>query len=330
MQRRQFIILLSGAAASSVSWPLVARAQQAGVPVIGFLNSKSLADSTHLMPLFHQGLAEAGYVEGRNVTIEYRWANGDYSLLPAMAVDLVARKVAVIVATGGDVVALAAKAATTTIPIVFSSGSDPIKTGLVSSINRPDGNVTGISLFGGTLDAKRLEMLHEVVPQAAKIAVLQNPNLAEAGSRFKAIQAAAHAIGVQVFDVNAKDEPTIDAAFATITEQRADAIIVAGDPFLLSRYQQIVALAALHAVPAIYAWREYSIAGGLISYGVSLANATREAGLYAGKILKGATPSDLPVMQPTKFELVVNLKTAKTLGVTVPPTLLAVADEVIE
>jgi putative ABC transport system substrate-binding protein len=325
MQRRDFLGVLGGA----VAWPLGARAQHK-LPVIGFLNSKGLADNTNLMPLFHQGLSEAGYVEGRNVTVEYRWANGDYSQLPALAADLVARKVAVIVATGGDVVALAAKGATTTIPIVFSTGSDPVKNGLVSSINRPDGNVTGISLFGGALDAKRLEMLHELVPQATTVVVLQNPKLAETDSRFKAIQEAARAIGLQVFDVNAKDEPTIDAAFATITERRAGAVIVAGDPFLLSRHLQIVAQAARHAVPAIYAWREYTTAGGLISYGVNLANATRDAGIYVGKILKGAKPADLPVLQPTKFELVVNLKTAKTLGLTFPSTLLAVADEVIE
>jgi putative ABC transport system substrate-binding protein len=325
MQRRDFLGVLGGAAA----WPLAVRAQQ-NLPVIGFLSSKGPADLTNLMPFFHQGLSEAGYVEGRNVAIEYRWANGHYNQLPALAADLVARKVAVIVANGGDVVALAAKGATTTIPIVFSTGSDPVKNGLVSSINRPDGNLTGISLFGGALDAKRLEMVHELVPQASTVAVLQNPKLAETDSRFKAIQEAARAIGLQVFDVNAEDEPTIDVAFATITERRAGAVIVAGDPFLLSRHSQIVAQAAHHAVPAIYAWREYTTAGGLISYGVNLANATRDAGVYTGKILKGAKPVDLPVLQPAKFELVVNLKTAKTLGLTIPSTLLAVADEVIE
>jgi putative ABC transport system substrate-binding protein len=326
MRRREFITLIGGAA---VAWPLAVRAQQ-NLPVIGFFSSKGPADLTNLMPFFHQGLSEAGYVEGRNVAIEYRWANGHYNQLPALAADLVARKVAVIVANGGDVVALAAKGATTTIPIVFSTGSDPVKNGLVSSINRPDGNLTGISLFGGALDAKRLEMVHELVPQASTVAVLQNPKLAETDSRFKAIQEAARAIGLQVFDVNAEDEPTIDVAFATITERRAGAVIVAGDPFLLSRHSQIVAQAAHHAVPAIYAWREYTTAGGLISYGVNLANATRDAGVYTGKILKGAKPVDLPVLQPAKFELVVNLKTAKTLGLTIPSTLLAVADEVIE
>lgn len=325
MRRREFITLLGGAAA----WPLNAHAQQ-NLPVIGFLHSKALADPTNFLPLFHQGLSDAGYVEGRNVTIEYRWADGDYSRLPTMAADLVARRVAVIVAPGGDVVALAAKAATTTIPIVFSTGSDPIKIGLVSSINRPDGNVTGISLFNGELDAKRLEMLHEMVPQARLIAALQNPNLAEAGSRFKATEAAARAIGMQAFAVNAKDEATIDSAFATMIERQASAVLVAGDPFLLSHHQLIVAQAARHAIPAIYAWKEYVNAGGLMSYGVNLANATRDLGLYAGKILNGFKPADLPVLQPTQFELVINLKTAKALGLTISPMLLARADEVIE
>ena len=326
MRRREFITLIGGATAV---WPLTVRAQQ-NLPVIGFLSSKGLADLTNLMPFFHQGLSEAGYVEGRNVAIEYRWANGDYGQLPALAADLVAHKVAVIVANGGDVVALAAKGVTTTIPIVFSTGSDPVKNGLVSSINRPDGNLTGISLFGGALDAKRLAMLHELVPQVTNVAVLHNPKLAEAESRFKAIQGVAQAIGLKVFDVNAVDEPTIDAAFATIAERGAGAVLVAGDPFLLSRHSQIVALAARHSVPAIYAWRDYTYVGGLISYGVSLANATRDAGVYAGKILKGAKPADLPVLQPAKFELVINLKTAKTLGLAIPSTLLTSADEVIE
>jgi putative ABC transport system substrate-binding protein len=325
MRRRDFVKLLGTAAV----WPLAARAQQ-NLPVIGFLASKAAADQMHLMPLFHQGLADTGYVEGRNVAIEYRWANGDYSKLPALAVDLAARNVAVIVANGGDIVALAAKAATTTIPIVISTGSDPVKTGLVASINRPGGNITGISLFAGTLDAKRLEMIHELVPQAKTIAVLQNPNLAEAVSRFKAIETAAAAIGVQVFDVNAKDDAGIDAAFATIAERRPGAIIVAGDPFLLSRYQPIATQAARVAIPAIYAWRDYPAAGGLISYGVNLANATRDAGVYTGKILKGTKPADLPVLQPTTFELVINLKTARTLGVTIPQAMLATADDLID
>jgi putative ABC transport system substrate-binding protein len=326
MKRREFITLIGGAAAA---WPLTVLAEQ-NLPVIGFLSSKGFADLTNLMPFFHQGLGDSGYVEGRNVAIEYRWANGDYSQLPALAADLAARKVAVIVANGGDVVALAAKRATTTIPIVFSTGSDPLKNGLVSSINRPDGNLTGISLFAGVLDAKRLEMLHELVPQVINVAVLHNPKLAETDTRFKAIQSGAQAIGLKVFAVNAMDEPTIDAAFATIAERGAGAVMVAGDPFLLSRHSQIVALAARHAVPAIYAWRDYVFAGGLISYGVNLASATRDAGVYAGKILKGAKPADLPVLQPAKFELVVNLKTAKTMGLTIPLTLLTSADEVID
>jgi putative ABC transport system substrate-binding protein len=326
MRRREFVTLLGSAAAA---WPLTVRAQQ-NLPIIGFLSSKGLADVTNLMPFFHQGLSEAGYVEGRNVAIEYRWANGDYNQLPVLAADLAARQVAVIVANGGDIVALAAKGATTTIPIVFSTGSDPVKNGLVSSFNRPDGNLTGISLLGGALDAKRLEMLHELVPRVTDVAVLHNPKLAEADSRFKAIQIVARAIGLKVFDVDAVDESTIEAAFSIIAERRAGAVLVAGDPFLLSRCSQIVALAAHHAIPAIYAWHDYTSAGGLISYGASLVNATRDAGVYTGKILKGAKPGDLPVLQPTKFELVVNLKTAKTLGLTIPSTLLTSADEVIE
>ena len=325
MRRRQFICFIGGALAS----PLAARAQQ-NRPVIGFLHSKGAADPTAFLPLFHQGLGDVGYVEGRNVTIEYRWANGDYARLPSLAAELAARQVTVIVAAGGDVVALAAKAATTSIPIVFSTGSDPVKVGLVSSINRPNGNVTGISLFNGQLDAKRLEMLHEMVPQAHLLAVLQNPNLAEAGSRFKAIKAAAEAIGMQAFEANAGDEAAIDTAFDVLVERRADAVLVAGDPFLLSHHRQIVAQASRRAIPAIYAWKEYVSAGGLMSYGVSLAQATRDVGLYAGKILSGFKPADLPVLQPTKFELFLNVGAAKALGLTIPPTLLTRADEIIE
>jgi putative tryptophan/tyrosine transport system substrate-binding protein len=325
MKRREFIAGIGLAAA----WPFHSHAQQ-NLPVIGFLHSKARADPTNFLPLFRRGLGDAGYIEGRNVTLEYRWADGDYTRLPTMAADLAARKVTVIVAAGGDVVALAAKAATTTIPIVFSTGSDPIKTGLVSSISRPEGNVTGISLFNGELDAKRVEMLHEMAPQVRLIAVLQNPNLAEAGRRFKAIEAAARALGMQAFGADASDEATIDSAFAAIADRRAGAVLVAGDPFLLSHHQQIVALVARVAIPAIYAWSEYVKAGGLMSYGVNLANATRDMGLYAGKILNGVKPADLPVLQPTKFELIVNLTTAKALGISVPATLIAGADEVIE
>jgi len=306
VRRREFIATLGGA----LAWPLAAQAQQ-NRPVIGFIHSKGRNDPTTFLPLFHQGLAEAGYVEGRNVTIEYRWADGDYARLPGMAAELAARGVTVIVAAGGDVVALAAKAATTTVPIVFSTGSDPIKTGLVSSINRPDGNLTGISLFNGELDAKRLEMLHEMVPQARLIAVLQNPNLAEAGRRFAAIEAAGRPLGIEVFQSNATDEAAIDSAFQAIVERKAGAVLVAGDPFLLSHHRQIVVQAARRSIPAIYAWKEYVVAGGLMSYGVNLAQATRDAGLYAGKILNGVKPADLPVLQPTKFEMVLNVTAAR-------------------
>ncbi len=329
MRRRDFISFAGGMSAAFGPWLRAAQAQQHR-PVIGFLHSKSPNDPTAFLPLFHQGLEDAGYVEGRNVTIEYRWANGDYSRLPGMAAELAARGVTVIVAAGGDVVALAAKVATTSIPIVFSTGSDPIKMGLVSSINRPDGNVTGISLFNGELDAKRLEMLHEMVPQARLIAVLQNPKLAEAGDRFMAIEAAARAIGMRVFDANATDEATIDSAFQAIVERKAGAVLVAGDPVLLSHHRQIVAQAARRTIPAIYAWKEYVVAGGLMSYGVNLAQATRDLGLYAGKILSGFKPADLPVLQPTKFEMVLNVTAARGLGIAVSPTLLARADEVIE
>jgi putative tryptophan/tyrosine transport system substrate-binding protein len=295
MKRREFITLLGGAAA----WPLTARAQQPAMPVIGFLGSGSAEGLAVQVAGFRQGLKETGYIEGQNVAIESRWADGQYDRLPEMAAALVRRQVAVIVSSGGSVTALPAKAATTTIPIVFGSGGDPIQDGLVASLNRPGGNVTGVNVFAGVIEAKRLGLLHELVPTATTIAVLLNSATSD-------------------FDTQLKDQ------------LRAGALLVSSDPFFYTRHDQIVAQAARHAIPVIYEWREFAVAGGLMSYGTSLTDAYHQVGIYAGRILKGEKPADLPVQQSTKFEFVINLKTAKTLGLEVPPGLLAIADEVIE
>ena len=327
MRRRDFITLVGGA---TVALPLVAQAQQPAMPVIGFLNSASPeAYDAPKITAFRQGLKEAGYVEGHNVAIEYRWAEGHYDRLPALAADLVRRQVAEIVALGTPA-ALAAKAASSTIPIVINVGIDPAQIGLVASFNRPGGNVTGLAVLTVELAAKQLEVLHELLRTSAAVALLVNPNTAVAEPVIKGVRDAARSLGLQLHILNASTEGEIDAAFGKLVELRAGALVVSGDPFFNGRRDQIVALAARHDLPAIYEWREFVVAGGLMSYGTDLADAYRQVGIYAGKILKGAKPADLPVERVVRLELVINLKTAKTLGLTFPITLLGRADEVIE
>ena len=327
MRRRDFIIVLAGAMAA---WPLAGRAQQKAMPVIGVLSATSSSTSSGpFMGAFRQGLREAGYVEGQNLAIEYRWAEGHYDRLPALAADLVGRKVDLIMASSPPS-ALAAKSATSTIPIVFRSGADPVADGLVASLARPGGNLTGVSFVADELTAKRLELLSELVPRARVIALLMNPNNATAERVIRDVQEAARTKGLQLHVLKASSESEIDTAFASLVQLHAGALVVGADPFLSSRREQLVALASRHAVPAIYAWREFADAGGLISYGASLTSAYRLVGTYAGKVLKGAKPADLPVQQPTTIELVINLSTAKALGLTVPQSMLMRADEVIK
>jgi putative ABC transport system substrate-binding protein len=326
MKRRAFITLLGGAAA----WPLAAWAQQAAMPVIGFLNSASFDTYSHLLRAFRQGLKDTGYVEGENVAIEYRWAENHFDRLPALAGELIRRKVAAIAATGGIHSALAAKAATTTIPIVFNIGDDPVRLGLVASLARPGGNVTGINNFIYELVAKRLALLRELVPAAVRVAVLVNPANAQTETTMRDVEAAARAIGLQLQIVNASSSREIDAAFAIFVRDQVDALFIPPDPLFISRRIQIVQLAARHAFPATYPVRDFAEAGGLMSYGTNTADAWRQTGIYTGRILKGAKPADLPVVQATKFELVINAQTARMLGLTVAPQLLASADEVIE
>jgi len=325
MKRREFIAALGGAAA----WPLSARAQQVAVPVIGFVSARTSADSAGVLAAFHKGLTEGGYTEGGNVAIEYRWAEGQYDRLPALVADLVHRKVSVIVSAGGDPAAQAAKSSTTTIPIVFVTGTDPVKAGLVTSLNRPDGNLTGVHVFLVGLGAKRLGLLHDLVPKAYLVAMLANPNLATE-TELRDVQEAGRSLGLQIHAFRAGTEGEIDKAFATLAQERADAVIVAADPFFTSRRDQIVTLAARYKVPAIYELREFAAVGGLMSYGTSLTDGYRQVGVYTGKILKGAKPADLPVLQPTKLDFVFNLNAAKALGLQVPDKILSLADEVIE
>jgi putative tryptophan/tyrosine transport system substrate-binding protein len=324
VKRREFITLFGGAAA----WPLAARAQQAAMPVIGFLDGQSF--DLHLMTAFRQALKDAGYVEGRNVAIYFRSADGQTDRLVTLAGDIIGRRVAVIVTTGGGAAALAAYAATTTIPIVFVAGVDPVTSGLVMSLNRPGGNATGVYIFQQVLEGKRLGLLRELVPSVASIAVLLNPTNANFQTQLRGVQDSARDLGQQVSILSANTEREIDVAFASVAQSGARALLVGSDPFFSSERDQVIALAARHAIPAIYEGREFATAGGLASYGASLADAYRQAALYAGRILKGEKPADLPIVQPTKFEFVINLKTAKTLGLDVSPGLVASADEIVE
>jgi putative tryptophan/tyrosine transport system substrate-binding protein len=327
MRRREFISLLAGAAAS---WPLAARAQQPAMPVIGYLSSFPADINPKFTQAFGQGLNDAGFFEGRNVTIEYRWdEEGRYDRLPTMAADLVGRRVAVLFASPIPA-ALAAKAATATIPIVFAIGSDPVETGLVVSLNRPGGNVTGATFLSVELGAKRLELLRDLLPKIASIGLLVNPNNPNAAVQTKEMQVATTALGLQLNIVSAGSQSDFDNAFETLVGQRTDALVLSADPFFFSHRDQLVALAMRSPVPAIYYAREFALAGGLISYASSFGDSFRQAATYVGRILKGEKPADLPVLQPTKFELVINLKTANALGINIPPSLLVLADEVIE
>ena len=327
MRRRAFITLLGGAAAIR---PMAARAQQSVMPVIGFLHPQSPEAFAEPMRGFRQGLKDTGYVEGENVTIEYRWADNQIDRLPAMAAELVRRRVAIIVATGGGPSAFAAKAATTAIPIVFNIADDPVSQGLVATLARPGGNITGVSILSTELTTKRLNLLRELVPGGVRVAVLVNPNGPSADVTVREIEAAAETVVLKIHVLKASTSREIDAAFANFVRERPDALFVGNDAFLTSRRVQLVHLATLHRLPATYALRDYAEVGGLMSYGASLRDAYRQVGLYAGRILKGSKPADLPVVQASKFELVINLQTARLLGLTVPPTLLATADEVIE
>jgi putative ABC transport system substrate-binding protein len=326
VKRRDFITLLGGAAA----WPLAARAQQPAIPVVGFLHAGSPEPNVNFVVAFRTGLGKTGYVEGQNLAIEFRWAAGQDARLPEMAADLVRRQVAAIVTPASTPAALAAKAATTTIPIVFTTGGDPISLGLVASLNRPGGNATGVAFMTVELTAKRLSLLHELVPGAARVIALVDPNYALAEAIIKDLQEARATLGLQVEILYAGTAREIDAAFATMVQKRADALLMTASPFFTNRRVQIVTLATRHALPVLYDIREFAEAGGLMSYGPSFRDIYQQAGIYTGRILKGERPADLPVMQPTKFELVINLTTARALGITVPNMLLARADEVIE
>jgi putative ABC transport system substrate-binding protein len=328
IRRRKFITLLGGAA---VTWPLTARAQQPAMPVIGFLNPTSPEANVGRLVAFRQGLKEAGYVEGENVAIDYRWAHGQIDRLPELAAELVRRRVAVIVAAAATSVALAARAATTTIPIVFAVGEDPVRLGLVASLARPGGNLTGVNFFNAELIAKRVELLRDLVPTAMRVAVLVNPTDAtNSQTTLKDVEAAARVMGLQIQVLNASTSREIDAAFATLARERPDALFVNGDAFFNSRRLQLALLAARHAIPASYGSRDFPDYGGLMSYGTSITDAFRQVGVYTGRILRGTKPAELPVVQASKFELMINAQAARVLGLTVPDKLLVAADEVIE
>lgn len=325
MRRREFLILLGATAVA----PAV-RAQQPTAAIIGFMSGRSPDDSRHLIAAFHQGLREAGFVEGKNITVEYRWALGQYDRLPALAAELVKRPVAVIAAVGGDVSAVAAKQATSTIPIVFGMGGDPVKAGLVDSLGRPGGNATGYTLLTAELEPKRLGLLHDLLPDAGVIAVLLNPNFPPAAGQLVALEKAARVTSQRLSIFRVSDDGELNAGLASILQQRVSALLVAADPYLDTRRQRLIMFAAQSKLPAIYQFREFAVDGGLMSYGPSITDSYRQGGNYVGQILKGAKPADLPVLQPTKFELVINLKTAKALGLAIPPGLISFADEVIE
>jgi putative ABC transport system substrate-binding protein len=327
MRRRDFITLVGGAA---IGWPLPARAQQPAMPVIGFLSAASAAATPQNAAALREGLADAGFVEGKNVAVEFRFADQHLERLPRLAIDLVRRQVAVIVTGGGDVPAMIAKGATSTIPIVFVTGFDPVKSGLVASLNRPGGNVTGATVIAGQLSEKRLELLRDLVPTARHIAVLINQDNPNAETDAPDLEAAARTLGIQIEFLEASDEREVDRAFVSLAQLKADALLLDPDPLFTTLRQKIVALAEQQSVPAVYYSRDYTGVGGLVSYGASFAGAYRQAGTYAGRIIKGEKPADLPVVQPAKFELVINLKSAKALGLTIPGAVLARADEVIE
>jgi putative ABC transport system substrate-binding protein len=325
--RREFISAFAGA---TIAWPLAARAQQSAMPVIGFLSSRSPTESASVVAAFRQGLQENGYIDGQNAKIEFRWADGHYDRLPILASELVTRQVALIAATGDVLSPLAAKGATSTLPIVFVIGGDPVRFNLVASFNRPGGNITGVSLITDALGAKRLGLLQDLVPNAAVIGLLVNPDNPNAESVRKDVQEAAHITGQQIYVVNATNERDFEPAFAALVQQRAGGLLLASDPFFLGQREQLVALSARHSIPTIYEFREFATAGGLMSYGANIAAAYRQAGVYIGRILRGEKPADLPVVQPTKFDFVINLKTVKVLSLTIPAGVLAIADEVIE
>jgi putative ABC transport system substrate-binding protein len=326
MRRRDFISLVGGMA----GWPFAARAQRPTLPLIGYLSSRSPDDTRHLLAAFLRGLGELGYVEGQGVMIEYRWALGQYDRLPAMAAELVGRPVAVLVATGGEPAALAAKAATSTVPIVFATGGDPVKLGLAASYNRPGGNATGINFMTATLEAKRLGLMHELLPHVVAVGALLNPDFPLAETQLQDLREAARTLHLQIHALRANTDRDIRAAFETVAQQHIGALVITAGPFFDTRRNELIALAARHAIPTMYQFREYAGAGGLMSYGIDPLDAYYQVGAYAGRILKGAKPAELPLLQPTKFEFVINLKTARVLSLEIPDKLLALADEVIE